>query len=542
MKIINIYHRTFFLLLAIIALSCESDFLDRSPEDEVPVEGFFKTEQDLYFAANALYSFLDIVNTSYLENITDNATNEQPWVSGYQIATGGATANDGFFLHFWENNYKYIQRANRLIENADNVTDITESKRAQYVGEAKFIRAYLYEQLAGLFGAVPFVTTSIKPEDTASLTRTAVSEIRAAIVADLTAAAQDLPLTNNEEWGRVTKGAALALKARILLYNEQWSESAAAAKEVMDLGVYTLNSEYSELFTYAEEGNNEIIFARQYADLPDQTHIFNLVIGSPANGGGWSSHIPTKSLIDTYESSDGLTIDQSPIYDEKTPWTNRDPRLHQTILYPGREFYDGVWTSTMDGFDFGDKKVYLDDDRDEVGASWNETHSGYMFYKYIQYRDFDEGKFGQEGHSIDWIVLRYPEVLLTYAEAKLEAGQVDGSVYAAINQVRQRPSVNMPMVSGLSNSDLRDLIRRERRVELAFEGLRLMDIRRWGIAETVMNETLFGAPMANPATVSPIEYRKGWQINIFNPNKDYLWPIPQNAINLNPGLTQNPGW
>ena len=541
MKTLKIYYSLLTLVLILTSFGCESDFLDRTPEDEVPVEGFFKTEQDLYFAANALYSFLDIVNTSYLENITDNCTNEQFWVSGYQIATGGATPTDGYFLHFWENNYNYIQRANRLIENANNVTDIDEAKRAQYVGEAKFVRAYLYEQLAGLFGAVPFVTTSISPEETANLTRTPVSEIRASIVNDLTEAARDLPLTTPNEWGRATKGAALALKARILLYNEQWEESAAAAKEVIDSGVYSLHPNYTELFTYDGEGSNEIIFARQYADLPDQTHIFNLVIGSPALQ-GWSSHIPTKSLVDTYECIDGQTIDESPLYDETTPWTNRDPRLNQTILYPGREFYDGVWTSTMEGFDFGSQKVYLDDDRDGVGAGWNETHSGYMFLKYIQYRDYDEGRFAFEGHSIDWVVLRYPEVLLTYAEAKLEAGQVDGTVYDAINQVRQRPSVNMPPVGGLSDSELRELIRRERRVELVFESLRLMDIRRWRLAETVMNEPVVGAPLANPATVSPIVYREGWQTNVFDPNKDYLWPIPQKAIDLNPNLEQNPGW
>jgi len=108
--------------------------------------------------------------------------------------------------------------------------------------------------------------------------------------------------------------------------------------------------------------------------------------------------------------------------------------------------------------------------------------------------------------------------------------------------VRQRPSVNMPTVAGLSDGELRELIRRERRVELAFESLRLMDIRRWRLAETVMNETVVGAPLANPATISPIVYREGWQTNIFNASKDYLWPIPQRAIDLNPSLEQNPGW
>jgi hypothetical protein len=342
----------------------------------------------------------------------------------------------------------------------------------------------------------------------------------------------------SSEWGRVTKGAALALKSRIALYNEDWTIAAEAAKEVMDLRVYSLHPSYEELFQYQGEQSSEVIFSRQYANLTNARHNMTIQIGSSVAFDGWSNFLPTKSLIDSYECTDGLDINTSPLYNEKFPWTNRDPRLHQSIVYPGREYLDGVWTS-IPGFDFGSEIVY--NDYDGAGAKeWNKPKSGYMFWKYQQPDDVTNNSVW-EGH-IDLILIRYAEVLLNYAEAKLEAGTIDQSVYDAINLIRQRPSVNMPPItSGKGVSELRAIIRNERRVELVLEGFRLFDIRRWRIAETVLGQPLYGAPESNPETMNPITYLTNWQINSFDPSRDYLWPIPRTEIDQI-GLEQNPGW
>lgn len=529
--------KKYILISFIITLfyACNDDILDLTSQTELTTDLFMSTEQDLYFATNALYSSSSFSNL-YLENITDNCTNNHTWDAPYNLAIGSATPYNQYVFGFWDNNYRYIQSANRIIEGAAKAQDIDEAKRLQYIGEAKFFRALMFEQLVGLFGDVPFTTSSLSPEEALEVTRTDKSEIRAYLANDLTEIADDLPLVA-EQWGRVTKGAALALKSRIMLYDGKWTEAAAAAKEVMDLGVYSLHSSYEELFQYEGEQSSEIILSRQYADLPGHKHQMTIEIGSSVAYDGWANWLPTKDLIDDYECIDGLTIDSSPLYDEKHPWDNRDPRLHHTIVYPGREYLDGYWTS-IPGFDFGDAKVY--EDMGDKGLSWNIPKSGYMFWKYVQPQDvYTDNEW--EGH-IDLILIRYAEVLLNYAEAKLEAGDIDQSVYDAINEIRQRPSVNMPIItSGKNQSELREIIRRERRVELVFEGLRLFDIRRWRIAEDVMNRTPYGSPEANPATMDPITYKTGWQVNVFDPARDYLWPIPQTEIDKI-GLKQNPNW
>lgn len=525
---------TIFLMLA----GCNSDFLDRFPKDQIPESTFFTSENDLYIASNALYTVIDIKGISFLENLTDNSTAQVPWAPEWTIPSNMANAENGSFSSTWTKYYRFIQAANRIIEGAPKVQKITEGKRSQYTGEARFMRAYLYELLIELYGDVPLLTSSITPDEGRQVTRTDKNEVRKFVLDELTAAASILPISSTE-WGRATKGAALALKTRVLLYDGKWAECAATAKEVMDLKLYSLYPDYNKLFTYEGERCSEIIFARQYSDIVGQTHTYTQEIGSQSLG-GYGGFAVLKSFVDTYECIDGLTINESPLYNEKTPWKNRDPRLYATVLYPGHKLLDGVWSSTMDGFNnFNGAKVYLDDNRDKLRSSWNETQSGYQLFKYLQERDYQEKKF-VSNQSIDFILLRYAEVLLNYAEAKIESGNIDQSVYDAINMVRQRPSVSMPLIK--EGANLRECVRRERRVELGFEGLRLQDLKRWGILEAAINDPEMGAPLANPETVSPIVYRQNWIPRKFVSPRDYLWAIPQTQLDLNKNLKQNPGW
>ncbi|WP_321308173.1 RagB/SusD family nutrient uptake outer membrane protein [Marinifilum fragile] len=533
--------------LLFVFAGCSEDFLERSPSDQVSSTNFFTQEKDLVYAVNAVYASIGFNSweTTYgystdllrIENLTDNALDHHSWNAGFRLADGTASAYDWYVEHRWRERYRGIQRANRIFEGADGVTDINAEKKARLLAEAKFLRAYFYFDLVYLFGDVPFITNSLTPDEAAESTRTAKQTILDAILTDLTAAATDLPISySSDNLGRVTKGAALSLKARILLYQEKWGEAAAAAKEVMDLAVYTIYPSYQKMFTYEGINNSEVIFDLQ--EMHEKQWNFTLQNYGPNSVGGWSSGCPLQSLVDTYECTDGNTIDVSPLFDPNNPYANRDPRLTHSILYPGHDWRDGVFNS-IPGATYPGKEIIAGDDlTDGTGGQWNKTATGYNWLKYISEDDVDNGDYWNG--AIHFILIRYAEVLLTYAEAKIENDDIDQSVYDAINEVRQRPDVNMPLITtGKSKEQLRTIVRRERRVELAFEGLRLMDIRRWKIAENVMPGVPEGLTYTDPN--SGEEVTLSWGERTFNLNKHYLWPIPQTEIDIS-HLEQNPGW
>ncbi|MDQ2180127.1 RagB/SusD family nutrient uptake outer membrane protein [Marinifilum sp. D714] len=533
--------------LLFVLAGCSEDFLERSPSDQVSSTNFFTQEKDLVYAVNAVYASIGFNSweTTYgystdllrIENLTDNALDHHSWNAGYRLADGTASAYDWYVEHRWRERYRGIQRANRIFEGADGVTDINAEKKARLLAEAKFLRAYFYFDLVYLFGDVPFITNSVTPDEAAESTRTAKQTILDAMVTDLTAAATDLPTSySSDNLGRATKGAALSLKARILLYQEKWGEAAAAAKEVMDLTVYTIYPSYQEMFTYEGINNSEVIFDLQ--EMHEKQWNFTLQNYGPNSVGGWSSGCPLQSLVDTYECTDGKTIDVSPLFDANNPYANRDPRLTHSILYPGHDWRGGVFNS-IPGATYPGKEIIAGDDlTDGTGGQWNKTATGYNWLKYISEDDIDNGDYWNG--AIHFILIRYAEVLLTYAEAKIENDDIDQSVYDAINEVRQRPDVNMPLITtGKSKEELRTIVRRERRVELAFEGLRLLDIRRWKIAENVMPGVPNGLTYTDPN--SGEEVTLSWGERTFNPNKHYLWPIPQAEIDIS-HLEQNPGW
>jgi hypothetical protein len=547
--------------LMMVLAGCSDDFLERTPSDQVSSADFFTQEKDLVYALNSAYASIGFNSwgTEYgystdllrIEALTDNALDHHSWNAGYRLADGTASSYDGYVETRWKERYRGIQRVNRIMEGADGVTDINEDYKARLLAEAKFLRAFFYFDLVYLFGDVPFLTASLNPEDTTptegadgekeaseATKRTDKSIIMDAIVKDLADAATNLPNTySSEDLGRVTKGAALSMKARILLYQEKWGEAAIAAKEVMDLGIYTIHPSYSEMFTYEGIGNSEVIFDLQEVKDSDNQWNFTVQNYGPNSAGGWSSGCPMQSLVDSYECTDGKTIAKSALFDPNNPYANRDPRMSYSILYPGNDWRDGVF-NTIPGATYPGKGIVSGDDlTDGTGGQWNKTATGYNWLKYISEDDIDNGDYWNG--SIHYILIRYAEVLLTYAEAKVENGDIDQSVYDAINEVRQRADVNMPVViAGKSQDELRTILRRERRVELAFEGLRLMDIRRWKIAEDVMP----GVPEGLTYTDSKgKQVTLSWGTRVFDKNKHYVWPIPQAEIDIT-HIQQNPGW
>ncbi|MEE9361702.1 MAG: RagB/SusD family nutrient uptake outer membrane protein [Cellulophaga sp.] len=491
----------FILGLSLIFTSCTKDIIEVASSTNISSETFWKTEADARLALNGIYNTLSNLEQNYIyyDVISDNAYNNYPWEGFKAIADGTHDARGpGAISWIWSDCFKGIGRANVLLDNIDNIEGLDADFKSSAIGEALFLRAYFYFKLSDFYGGVPIITESPKIEHS-ELPRDTKEAVVNQIIADLDQAYSQLP-TSQSEVGKVTKGAARALKARVQLYNSQWAAAATTAQEVMGMG-YSLFPSYRDLFREANENNEEVIFDVQYIS-PENGNFMELFLGSYTVG-GWSSVVPLQNMIDEYEMIDGMSIADSPLYDPANPYDNRDPRLKQTVSVPG---------ATINGI------------VDHVGE-----FGGYCFKKHTEYDEVEVVSPTpyptRTGQNV--IIMRLASVLLTYAEAQNEAVGPDTSVYNAINAIRARPSVNMPpLPSGLTKEQMREAIRHERRVELLLEGTRYSDIRRWGIAEDVME-----------GLVDPGGTRT------FNPNRDYLFPIPAAEFDIEgTALEQNPNY
>lgn len=483
-----------------VLTSCSDEVLDVASSTQISSETFWKTEADVRLAVNGEYSALAGVESNYIyyDVLSDNAYGNYPWEGYKALADGTHNPRSGGVIDWiWSGCYSGIGRANVVLDNYEKVPNLSTDYKKSVRGESLFLRAYFYFRLTEFYGGVPLVLTSPKLAD-GQLPRETKENVVKQIIADLDEAASLLPATQSEI-GKATKGAAKALKARVLLYNENWAEAAATAKETMSMG-YSLFPNYRDLFREANENNSEVIFDVQYKS-PEQGNYVALYLASYSIG-GWSSIVPMRNLVDDYEMTDGKSINQSSLYNSSKPYDNRDPRLKQTISVPG---------ATING---------IPDHEGEFG--------GFMFKKYTEYDETGviSGPSDAVGGGINMIIFRYAEMLLTYAEAKNEVSGPDQSVYDAINAIRTRSTVNMPALpAGLSKDQMRQVIRHERRIELALEGTRYSDIRRWKTAEGILNG------LADPGGV-----------RVFT-TKDYLWPIPGREFDIEGNkLVQNPGY
>ena len=504
MKMIS--NKYFFLVAVLLVVNngCSEDNLNIDPADQYSVETFWKTEEHARAGLSGCYEVLRSVYGGGWVYETDMVT---PNAWGYNenggigpLARGVHTTTDGAIAGRWNVNYQGVGRVNTFLDRIGGIT-MDEALKTRMTGEAKFLRALYYFNLQNLFGGVPLILETPDAAKHSDLPRDTKEKVVEQILKDLDEASAALPATYPAtDAGRATKGAALALKARVLLYQENWAAAAETAQAVMDLNVYTLFPNYRELFMLQNEHNSEVIFNVEFL-APRFLNNFDqpiYILNTPA---------PLKDLVDAYLMEDGQTIANSPLYDPAQPYENRDPRLHQTIA--------------VIGYKFNGKIMQLSD----------VVNSGFGLKKYTSFTDDTNNPTVAPSTDLNPILLRYAEVLLTYAEARNELSGPDASVYAAVNAVRARPSVNMPVVeAGLTKDEMRAVIRNERRVELAFEGLYYSDIRRWRTAEIVNN--------------GPIYNYEGKAITnrTFDKERDYLWPIPFVQIQENPQLEQNPSY
>ncbi len=546
------------LCLCLIHYSCE-DYLQRLPLDSPSSENFLTNETELELAVTGVYNTLwfhppgvghPFVLT--LEFASDNGWDRNG--SGLQaLGRGDANSDNDFTGSFWSAFYRGIGRSNYILSGASHLSeDMDAEKYNRLLAEVRFLRVYFYSYLSELYGDVPLLTEAISLEE-AQMPRTPKSDVVDFMLAELDDIIEVLP-SEPENKSRATKGVALALKSRVALYNERWEEAAQAAEELMGLGTYQLHDDYAELFKYAGEDSPEIIMSVQYL-RGVQTHAMPRNFFSRL-GLGHSNKKPPQDMVDTYDCIDGLPIDESPLYDPMNPFENRDPRLNYTLVVPNSVYVGFVFNTNPDT-----TMIWNYNETPPVRIENTEaTHpyssfTGYLYRKHVDPVDYptDVGNSEQ-----DMILFRYAEVLLNYAEAKIEMNELDPSVYEAINAIRRRPTVEMPEIAeGKSQQDLRNIVRKERRHELGMEGLRYFDIRRWRIAHEIMPGPLRGrietgflseAPeideIGTPSydNVSNADQMVIIETRTFNPDRDYLWPIPRIELETNPELEQNPGY
>ncbi|MBE9466575.1 RagB/SusD family nutrient uptake outer membrane protein [Dyadobacter subterraneus] len=518
------------LAVSTIALvSCDNDLLETVPNDRLSVDVFWRTETDAKLAVNGLYTDLDSTNIISWDALTDIAhTNQNFDVQAY-IELGTYDGTSSKVLGEWRRAYRGIRATSYFLENVDKVASTNTALINQLKGEAKVLRAYQYIKLAAFYGDVPLVTSSITIDEGRALVKSPVSAIWDFIDKELTEAAALLPTTYPAtDKGRVTQGAALGLAARANLYAGRYQKAADAADKVMKLGIYGLYESYEKLFTYAAENNKEVLFDRQFIKDTYPINVFSILAPYSQKNGG-SAYVPTKALVDMYETLDGkLITDAASGYNPATPYANRDTRLKYSVFLDGDILPSGI----------AFKPAPTSGTADAVGSTYIASTTGFNIKKYIIADDYAN----PVNSGINIILLRYAEILLTYAEAKIETGQIDASVLAAINAVRNgRNDVKQPSVTTLSQTELRTIVRRERTVELAFEGQHLFDIRRWKTAEKVIPGPVYGITYKDAsgalATVQVVSVNK-----TFDVSRHYLWPVPQKERDLNPSLTQNPGW
>lgn len=518
-----------FLLILVLNTGCKKDLLNTVPNDRVSTGIFWHTEQDAIFASNAVYTYLGENANHYFswDGMSDFGHNLTPQSPESFILKGQYDALNSRIADDWTNAYAGIRSANNFLENVDQVTTTNTALIARLKAEVRTIRAYLFTRLAMLYGDVPLVKTTLTLEQSKNLKRDPVSAIWDFVSAELADAAAVLPNTQTDK-GRITKGAAFAIKARAMLFAGRWADAAAAAQSVMSIPGYGIYASYKNLFSYTAENNNEVVLDIQFVQSSYSNNIFAIMAPFSQKSSG-SRYTPTKKMVDSYDMANGKPItDPTSGFDPANPYANRDPRLKYSVFVAGDTLPSGAIYKPTPG----------SGTTDAVGSSFQATNTGFNLKKYIAKEDYVLPANG----GLNIILIRYAEVLLTYAEAKIEANQIDGSVLNAINLVRQRADVNMPAIVGVTDqATLRQIVRHERSVELAFEASRFFDIRRWKIADQVMPGKVQGMTYKNASNQFVTVEVPAWT-NTFRVDRDYLWPIPQKERELNTNLTQNPNW
>lgn len=571
---------------AITLTSCEDmfgDFLDKQPSNELTEEevfGDWETTKQFHFDT---YNFLrhgaGRINGSWLDAATDLGVTSfssggvrTTLNIGNYYGTGGANE----LTAPWEHYYRGIRKCNMILTRIDSVpqaSDLSDEKyetdKLNYKSEARFLRAYFYWEMFLRYGPIPIVTEVLDPDGdllSGYITRPTIKEyVVDFILAELEGCEAGLmPYEDgvkSANAGRISMPMARALYSRIMLFMASdrfrsesgitWSEAAYAAKSFIDdyganYGLF-LGADGKTAYTNAilrtpyEGGNNEVIFYRNdvkigWSDIEDDT---------PVGEGGNGGLCPSQNLVDMYDMADGSSpfaeydetgapvyngattpvINEASGYNDATQWSNRDPRLAATVLYHGVNWGNGT-INVIKG------------KRDNPVGNANATPTGYYVRKYIPENILSAVHTGS-GYR-NWIIIRYAEILLNYAEAMNEMDGPSVEVYNALDEIRHRAGItgNVEDRSDLTSSkeNMRKFIRKERTVEFAFEEQRFWDVRRWNVATEALSRDIYGIDVTSEGTIS----RKVAQNRVFE-DKMYRYPIPEAEV-WKTDIENNPGW
>lgn len=528
------------IVLSLVAAFTSCNDLDQYPSSKFTEGNYWTSEEKALSVLNRAYSQMFNADSFFghealSDNMYQRRTHDERVVS-----SGLATASTGIFEQEWTSCYAGIKTCHVFLENIDKVPDMSPDLVNRTKAEARFIRAWLFFRLTTWYGDVPLFKTDISVAESKTISRTPHSEVLEFICDELDEVAGILPSSyaSEQDKGRITSGAAIALLARVYLFENDWSNVRTTCEKLFDsdtYGHYDLYPDYAKLFTVAGEYSCEDILSLQFVPTWRTWNYFQDLM-PPSMNGRVNKMAPTQELVDDYIMLNGKLIsDPASGYNPTTPYANRDPRLDMSIVRHLGTFPDPdgnpVVIYTKPG-SAPDANAAVDE---YVVNNEKTSPSGYYLKKY-----FDHSAINSISSGMNLMLIRWADVLLMYAEAMVETDAMDASVWdKTIGKIRSRAGFTeagaLNFDSGLSKEQLREVVRRERRCELVNEGMRIFDIRRWRTAETVLNTTFHGAMFENGNTEAIVlDTRK------FDPERDYLWAIPQSERDINENLTQNP--
>jgi hypothetical protein len=520
-------------LILLCSPGCKKFLTHDNPSGVTDAE-WWKTESHAYNALGSIYAGVPAGssgrNVMFWSGLSDEAVCRGDFRGNYDIYTRGLQNPTWDVAEWiWRDDYIDVRRACRFLENVDKCF-MDDQLRTRMKYEARALRAFYHMEIMLFFGDIPIVTKSVTPLEN-HLKRDPAEKVYEFILGELKDCAENLPkeYDSDETW-RISAGACNALIVRLALFFHHYDVARDAAAKIIGTNVYKLYrsekagvNSYAELFSYTGELNKERIFFKANGCDNAWTTF------APYGIGGETYVSPTAQVVDNFETKQGKTpaelgADSVAVYRKDPNYkNNRDPRLAASILYPGQSFLDANYI--LAPFDNSTNNT------DKIGVQ-KSTATGYWIRKYLDPRD----RQGRSG-SLDFMYIRYSEILLSYAEAMIELGDWQNPlILQYLNDVRTR--AGMPAVDQQRYNSavmLRQLVRRERQAELAFEGQRYFDIRRWGLVKQVMNGQVFGA--TNPATGVAVKVQDRSYTD-----RDYLWPIPEKETLSNPEMMQNPGY
>ena len=525
-----------------IVLSVTSCSLDRYPLTSFSEETFLENEENAKLALVGLYRGGITYGVDYnvsdwwsysavivLDGVSDFGYDKRQFNNDLgKLTSGQLTETNGWVKNLYQKPYKRIGACARFIEGLDKLDSASPEIERMKV-EARFIRATQYFYLASYYHDVPLVTKVLTLDEANSVEKATRAEVLHYVASELTEVSTILPRFKDlldSDRGRATAQAALVFLARTHLLSENFEAASAVCKQIIDWGDNALHSNYQKLFYPESAGSSELIFAIQGIDdlagsgLPQHAY--------PIKDGGWCLVNANNHLFEAYDFLDGTPFSYTDSrFNKENIGGNRDPRLNYTIYYDGATFRGAPYYCNPET-----------KSADKIGLS-GTTRTGYLMRKYLD--ENWKGDLNSYGNSIP--IARYADVLMMYLEAEMEAKKpiTQELLDLTINAVRAR--VNMPKITETDVSKLRTIIRKERKIEFAFEGLRLWDLFRWGIATESLNKDMYGAPfyigngdLIKKKAGQQDKYNR-WYVNTrsFEPLHT-RWPIPLVETNINPNL------